>query len=111
MNVFKYRQFTAEIILWAVRWYLKYGISYRELESMLKDRGVKVDHTTIYRWVMKYTHEIKKRTKWYKGLSSYQSIYVDETYIKVKGKWKYLYRAINKSGQTIDFLLIAYKKH
>ena len=105
MNVFKYRHFSAEVILWAVRWYLKYGISYRELEEMLLERGVEVDHTTIYRWVMKYAHEMKKRLSWYKGQIYFESLRVDETYVKVKGKWKYLYRAVTKCGATVDFYL------
>jgi transposase-like protein len=66
MNSFKYRQFEGQIILWAVRWYLKYGISYRELSEMLNERGVTVCHSTLYRWVMKYSHELKKKCSWYK---------------------------------------------
>ena len=87
-----------------MRWYLKYGISYRDLEEMMEECGVSVDHTTIYRWVIKYSHELKKRARWYCRDHGF-SWKVDETYIKVKGKWKYLYRAINKEGDTIDFYL------
>lgn len=95
-----------EIILWAVRWYCKYGISYRELEEMLKERGVDVDHTTIYRWVQHYAPELHKRLKWYfKGGVEYGSWQVDETYIKIKGEWKYLYRAVDARGHTVDFYL------
>ncbi|EKT62586.1 TnpA [Providencia alcalifaciens Dmel2] len=65
MNAFKGRHFTGIIILWAVRWYCKYGISYRELQEMLAERGVNVDHTTIYRWVQRYAPEIEKRLRWY----------------------------------------------
>jgi transposase-like protein len=61
---FKWRHFEGEIILWAVRWYCKYGISYRELEEMLEERGIQVDHTTIYRWVQRYAPEIEKRLRW-----------------------------------------------
>ena len=103
-NVFKYRHFENVIILQCVRWYLKYGISYRDLEEMMGERGVSVVHSTIYRWVIKYSHELKKRARWYcrdHGLSWR----VDETYVKVKGKWKYLYRTITKDGDTIDFYL------
>ena len=103
-NAFKWRHFEGVFILQCLRWYLKYGISYRDLEDMMKERGVSVDHTTIYRWVMKYSHELKKRSRWYcanRGLSWR----VDETYVKVKGKWKYLYRALTKDGKTIDFYL------
>ncbi|MEL6256731.1 MAG: IS6 family transposase [Bacteroidota bacterium] len=105
MSAFKYRHFQREIILQCVRWYCKYGISYRDLEEMMEERGVRVDHTTIYRWVQRYAPELEKRMRWYVKFSSYRSWRVDETYIKVKGKWKYLYRAIDKDGRTIDFYL------
>ena len=65
MNLFKGRHFQRDIILWAVRWYCKYGISYRELQEMLAERGVNVDHTTIYRWVQRYAPEMEKRLRWY----------------------------------------------
>lgn len=65
VNVFKWRYFQSVIILQCVRWYLKYGISYRELEEMMKERGISVDHSTIYRWVVEYAHELKKRSSWY----------------------------------------------
>jgi IS6 family transposase len=87
MNDFKGRQFKGEIILWAVRWYCKYGISYWELEEMLEERGVELDHTTVYRWVQHYAPELQKRLKRYTKSSFHQSWRVDETYIKVKGKW------------------------
>ena len=103
---FKGRQFTAEVILWAVRWYLMFPISYRDLELMLADRGVTVDHTTIYRWIQAYAPEIEKRIRPHLRLSN-GSWRVDETYVKVKGRWTYLYRAVDSRGQTIDFLLSA----
>ena len=93
MNPFKYRQFESIFILQCVRWYLKYGISYRDLSEMMKERGIDVCHTSIYRWVMRYAHELKKRANWYR-MGRIGSWRVDETYIKVKGKWKYLYRAV-----------------
>ena len=65
MDDFKWRHFRGEIILWAVRWYCKYGISYRNLEEMLEERGVGVDHTTLYRWVQHYAPEMEKRLRWY----------------------------------------------
>ena len=104
---FKGRHFEGMIILWAVRWYCRYGISYRELEEMLTERGVKVDHTTIYRWVQHYAPEIEKRLRWqWKRLTwNSHSWRIDETYIKVKGKWAYLYRALTSDGDTIDFYL------
>ena len=105
MNDFKWRHLKGDFILWAVRWYCKYGISYRQLSEMLEERGVKVDHTTLYRWVQTYAPEVEKRLRWYwkKGFGG--SWQVDETYIKVKGEWKYLYRAIDITGNTIDFYL------
>lgn len=105
MNLFKGRHSTYEIIIWAVRWYCKYGISYRDLEEMLLERGVEVDHSTIYRWVQYYAPKILDKLKWYWKPQLGLSWRVDETYIKVKGKWVYLYRAIDSSGQTIDFYL------
>jgi IS6 family transposase len=105
-KAFKGRQFTGEVILWAVRWYLMFPVSYRDLELMLEDRGVNVDHTTIYRWIQAYGAELEKRIRPQLRLSN-GSWRVDETYIKVKGRWTYLYRAVDKCGQTIDFLLSA----
>jgi transposase, IS6 family len=71
MPAFKWRQFAGEVILWAVRWYCRYGISYRELEEMLGERGVTVDHTTIYRWVQRYAPELEKRAAWYRSRISF----------------------------------------
>jgi len=105
MNLFKHRHFQYDIIIWAVRWYCKYGISYRELEEMASERGVEVDHTTMYRWVQGYAPEIEARLKWYWRPRSGVSWQVDETYVKVKGKWVYLYRGIDKYGRTFDFYL------
>ncbi|MCF6808645.1 IS6 family transposase [Thiotrichales bacterium 19S9-11] len=104
MNPFKYRQFESIFILQCVRWYLKYGLSYRDLSEMMKERGIEVCHTTIYRWVIHYSHELKKRSNWYR-MGRIGSWCADETYIKVKGKWKYLYRAVTRDGKTIDFYL------
>jgi len=103
---FKGRQFTAEVILWAVRWYLMFPISYRDLELMLLDRGVEVDHTTIFRWIQAYAAELEKRIRPHLRMNN-GSWRVDETYVKVKGRWTYLYRAVDSRGQTIDFLLSA----
>ena len=105
MNLFKWRHFEYDIIIWAIRWYCKYGISYRDLEEMMGERGVEVDHSTIYRWVQKYSPILQKRLQWYWKSSPGLSWQVDETYIKVKGQWKYLYRAIDKQGKTVDFYL------
>jgi len=103
---FKGRHFTGEVILWAVRWYLMFPISYRDLELMLADRGVVVDHTTIFRWIQTYAAELEKRLRPHLR-SCNGSWRVDETYIKIKGRWTYLYRAVDRYGQTIDFLLSA----
>jgi IS6 family transposase len=105
-NPFQYRRFEKEIILLNVRWYLRYPLSYRNLEEMMLDRGLKVDHTTIYRWVQCYSPEIEKRSRCHM-MKSNDSWRTDETYIKVKGVWKYLYRAVDSNGNTIDFLLRA----
>ena len=99
---FKGRQFADEVILWAVRWYLMFPISYRDLELMLLDRGVEVDHTTIFRWIQAYAAELEKRIRPHLRTSN-GSWRVDETYVRVKGRWTYLYRAVDSCGQTIDF--------
>nr|WP_239003276.1 IS6 family transposase [Rhodovastum atsumiense] len=104
MASFKGRHFSGDVILWAVRWYLIFPISYRDFELMLADRGVKVDHTTPFRWIQAYAAELEKRLRPYL-LPCTGSWRVDETYIKVKGRWNYLYRAVDSRGQTIDFLL------
>src|SRR5918996_5488399 len=86
---FKGRQFTAEGILWAVRWYLMFPISYRDLALMLQDRGVSVDHTTIFRWIQAYTAELEKRIRPHLQPTN-GSWRVKETYVKVKCRWTYL---------------------
>src|SRR5215216_3356360 len=103
---FKGRQFTIEVILWAVRWYLMFPISYRDLALMLQERGVAVDHTTIFRWIQAYAAELEKRIRPHLCRSN-GSWRTDETYVKVKGRWTYLYRAVDSRGQTIVFLLSA----
>ncbi len=83
-----------------MRWYCKYGISYRELQEMLAERGVNVDHTTIYRWVQRYAPEIEKRLRWYwRNPTDLSSWHIDETYVKVNGRWSYLYRAVDQRCQ------------
>src|SRR5512132_521293 len=101
MSVFKRRRFPAEIVLLCVRWYCRYGISYRDLEEMMDERGVAVDHVTLYRWVQRYAPEIEKRVRWYQGYRS-SSWRVDETYVRVGGKWKYLFRAVDKQGRPVN---------
>ncbi len=85
----------------------KYGISYRDLEEVMLERGVEVDNSPLNRWVVKYAPEMEKRLRWYFRPTLGYSWRVDETYIKVKGKWVYLYRALDKRGYTIDFYLSA----
>jgi transposase, IS6 family len=102
---FKWRHYQGEIILLCVRWYLR-SVSYRDLEEMMRERGLSLDHTTIYRWVQAYAPELEKRIRPHLRLTN-DSYRVDETYIKIKGKWKYLYRAVDSTGQTIDFILSA----
>jgi len=104
MSVFKRHRFPTEVILVCVRWYCKYGISYRDLAEMMQECGVAVDHTTIFRWVQRYAPEIEKRVRWYQGFRS-ASWRVDETYVRVGGAWKYLFRAVDKTGRLIDFML------
>jgi IS6 family transposase len=105
MTDFKWRHFRGDVILWAVRWYCRYPISYRDLEEMLAERGISVDHTTIYRWVQCYAPEMEKRLRWFWRRGFDPSWRPDETYVKVRGKWTYLYRAVDKRGDTIDFYL------
>lgn len=103
---FKWKHFEKEIILLCVRWYLRYSLSYRDLEEMMLKKGLKVDHTTIYRWVIELAPEIDKRSRSY--LNPTNDLWkVDETYIKVKGKWKYLDRAVDSEGNTLEFMLSA----
>jgi transposase, IS6 family len=92
------------VILWALRWYLAFPISYRDLALMLSDRGVGVDHSTLFRWVQAYAARLEQRIRRHLRACT-GSWRVDETYIKVKGVWTYLYRAVDSLGQTIDFLL------
>jgi IS6 family transposase len=102
MSEFKWRHFEGEIILWAVRWYCRYGISYRDLQQIMGERSVLVDHSTTYRWVQKHAPEIEKRLCWQWRHPKSTSWRVDETYVKVRGEWAYLYRARHKHGNKID---------
>lgn len=99
-------RFPAEVILWAVRWYLRFSVSYRDLELMLADRGIEVDHVTLYRWVQRFAPELEKRLR--RHLRPCRGPWhVDETYLRVDGRWRYLYRAVDGTGQTIEFMLSA----
>src|SRR4051794_12932252 len=109
-RAFRGFRFPAEVILWAVRWCLQFPVSYRDLERMLADRGVEVDHTTMYRWVQRFAPELEKRMR--RHLRPCRGPcrgpwHVDETCVRVDGQWRYLYRAVDGTGQTIDFLLSA----
>jgi transposase-like protein len=101
---FKWRHFEAEIILLCMRWYLRYALSYRDLEELMAERGLHVDHTTIFRWVQRYAPELEKRCRPHLKTTT-DSWRVDETYVKVKGVWTYLYRAVDSQGNTLEFLL------
>lgn len=105
-SLFKWRHFQADIILLNVRWYCRYALSYRDLEEIMQERGIKVDHSTINRWVLKYAPELDKRIR--PHLQPTNDLWrVDETYVKVKGQWKYLYRAVDSGGNTLEFMLSA----
>ncbi|MGF1523877.1 MAG: IS6 family transposase [Leptolyngbyaceae cyanobacterium] len=104
--LFKWKHFQPEIILLNVRWYCRYALSYRDLEEMMAERGLSVDHSTINRWVLQYGPELDQRCRPHLRMTN-DSWKVDETYVKVKGEWKYLYRAVDSSGQTLDFMLSA----
>ncbi len=101
---FKWKHFSHEIILWAVRWYCQFALSYRDLVWMLEERGLSICHTTMMRWVHEYASKLEKRVKRLLKPTN-DSWRVDETYIKIKGKWFYLYRAVDSDGNTLDWML------
>src|SRR3954452_8292948 len=105
-NPFKGRQFPGEVIILCVRWYLRYPLAYQHVAEWLAERGVDVDPSCIWRWVQIYAPELDRRCRPHLKRTN-KSYRVDETYIKVKGEDKYLYRAVDSCGQTIDFLLAA----
>ncbi len=104
MISFKGAQYPKDVILFAVFFYVRYGVSYRDLEEIMCERGVSVDHTTLNRWVTRYSSAIAEAARRRKK-SCDCSWRMDETYIKVKGAWVYLYRAVDKHGKTLDFML------
>ena len=103
---FKGRHYEATLILQAVSWYLRYPLSYRDIEELFRERGLAVDHSTLNRWVLAYAPLIERRLRAFRKPHC-GSIRIDETYIKIRGQWRYLYRAIDKHGTPVDFLLTA----
>jgi len=107
-NIFKWKHFQSDIIMLCVRWYLKYPLSYRMLVKMMQERGLNLTHTTIMRWVHQYSPIIDERTRKHLKATN-DSWRMDETYLKIKGKNAYLYRAVDSQGKTIDFFVSEYR--
>ena len=105
-DLFKGRQFDRDIIILCLRWYLRFKLSFRDLVEMMAERGIPLAHTTIMRWIARYVPEFEKRWNRF-ACRAGASWRVDETYVKIKGSWTYLYRAVDKQGKTVDFLLRA----
>ena len=105
---FKWKHSTGKIILWLVTWYCRYALSYRDLTEMALERGLKLERSTICRWVQEYAPEINKRIKPHLKMTC-DSWKLDETYVKIKGKWHYLYRAIDNHGDTLDWMLSVHR--
>jgi transposase-like protein len=102
--MFKGRHFDHSVILLCVRWYLAYNLSLRNLEEMMAERGVSVDHATVHRWTLRYAPELLERFNQRKKAVTGRW-HIDETYIKVRGQWRYLYRAVDSNGDTVEFWL------
>jgi len=103
-NLFKWKHYQPDLILLTVRWYLRYNLSFRDLVEMMEERGLSMAHTTIMRWVHQYSPELDERVRSHLK-STNDSWRVDETYVKIKGQWMYVYRAVDSEGNTIDFYL------
>jgi IS6 family transposase len=102
--LFRGRHFEDDIIVLCVRWYLRYCLTYRDVEELMAERGLRLDHSTIARWVLRYAPELNQRIRRHMRLPN-RSGRVDETYLRVGGQWTYLYRAVDSAGDTIDFML------
>lgn len=105
-GVFAGFRFPPEVIVLAVRWYLRFGLSYRDLEELLAERGVEVDHVTLYRWVQRFTPELVDAARPCRHAVGGRW-FVDETYVRVAGRWRYVYRAVDEHGQVIDVFVSA----
>jgi transposase-like protein len=105
-DLFKGRHFDRELIILRVRWYLRFKLSFQDLVEMMAERGLSLAHTTIMRWIERYVPEFEKRWNRF-ARQAHGSWRVDETYVKIKGRWTYLYRAVDGAGKTVDFLLRA----
>jgi len=106
VSVFAGFRFPPEVISVAVRWYLRFGLSYRDVEELLAERGVTVDHVTVYQWVQRFTQEFIEAARPCRHTPG-DRWFVDETYVKITGRWTYIYRAVDQHGQVIDVLLSA----
>jgi transposase-like protein len=107
-KVLKRLHYPLEVIVLCVRWYVAYSLSLRNLEEMMAERGIEVDHSSVHRWVIKLVPLFEKAFRRHKRPVG-RSWRIDETYVKVRGQWKYLYRAVDKAGNTVDFLLRAHR--
>jgi IS6 family transposase len=103
---FKWRHYAPDVILLCVRWYCRYSLSYRDVEEMMRERGLTVNHVTVFRWVQRYAPEIDRLMRPHLKMSG-TSYRLDETHVNVGKSWKYLCRAVDKDGATIEFMLSA----